>query len=59
VLLLLAVIGAVAFATDGGGNGAANEPPQQPEQVEPIADGATPAEDARNLANWLRENAGG
>jgi eukaryotic-like serine/threonine-protein kinase len=57
-LLLLAAIGAVALATDGGGNGAANEQPQPQAVVEPIADGATPAEDARNLADWLRENAG-
>jgi eukaryotic-like serine/threonine-protein kinase len=60
VLLALAILGVVAFATDGGGDGgggAANEQPP-PEQVEPIPDGATPAEDARNLAAWLRENAG-
>jgi eukaryotic-like serine/threonine-protein kinase len=59
VLLVLALIGAVALATDAGGNGGANEQPPQRQQVEPIADGATPAEDARNLADWLRENAGG
>ena len=27
-------------------------------RVEPIPDGATPAEDARNLSDWLRENSG-
>ena len=35
----------------GGGTTVAN--------VQPIPDGATPSEDARNLATWLRENAAG
>jgi eukaryotic-like serine/threonine-protein kinase len=57
-LLALAAVGVVALATDGGGGGAAEEQ-QPPPQVQPIPDGATPAEDARNLSAWLRENAGG
>lgn len=31
----------------------ANEPP--PSRLEPVRDGSTPAEDFRNLADWLRE----
>ena len=31
--------------------------PTAPAQVQPIPDGATPSEDARGLADWLRENA--
>ena len=31
--------------------------PAAPPQVQPIPDGATPSEDARGLAGWLRENA--
>jgi len=58
VLMGAATVGVVSLATDGGGGGAAEEQPP-PQQVQPIPDGATPAEDARNLSAWLRENAGG
>jgi eukaryotic-like serine/threonine-protein kinase len=59
VLLVLALVGVVALVADDGGGGAANEQPPASQRVEPVADGATPSEDARNLADWLRENAGG
>ncbi len=53
VLFALAAIG-LALATRD------DDPsqPAAPAQVEPIPDGATPSEDARGLADWLRENAG-
>lgn len=54
VLLALAALGVVALVTDGGGGAADDQPPAR---VQPIPDGATPAEDARNLSAWLRENA--
>jgi serine/threonine protein kinase len=55
LLLALAALGVAALATDGGGDGASGEE-QTPRQVQPIPDGVTPAEDARNLSEWLREN---
>ncbi|HVM69318.1 MAG TPA: serine/threonine-protein kinase [Gaiellaceae bacterium] len=54
-VLLLALAGlGLAFATGD------DEPAQRAEQarVEPVPQGATPADEARNLADWLRENAG-
>lgn len=57
LLLALAALGIAALATDDGGGGAADEP-SPPQRVQPVPDGATPAEDARNLAAWLRENGG-
>jgi hypothetical protein len=47
---VLAGLAALAF-TDG------NEPPAPP-AVEPVPAGAGPAEEARNLAEWLRANSG-
>jgi len=47
---VLAGLAALSF-TDG------DEPPAQP-AVEPVPAGAGPAEEARNLAEWLRANAG-
>jgi eukaryotic-like serine/threonine-protein kinase len=47
----------VLLATNGGGGGSGGQQ-TTPQQVQSIPDGATPAEDARNLADWLRENAG-
>ncbi len=52
VVLLALALAALALSTRGG----ANEPPP-PAQVEAIPDGATSTDDARNLADWLRENA--
>jgi serine/threonine protein kinase len=52
VVLLALALAALALSTRSG----ANEPPP-PAQVETIPDGATPTDDARNLADWLRENA--
>jgi eukaryotic-like serine/threonine-protein kinase len=56
-LLALIALGIGLLATGGdGGGGSGSSQPTTPAQVEPIADGATPSEDARNLADWLREN---
>jgi eukaryotic-like serine/threonine-protein kinase len=52
LLLALAVLGLVL------GTGDDPTQPKPPAQVQPIPDGATPSEDARGLADWLRENAG-
>jgi len=52
VLLALAMLGLAL--------GRGDDPPsttETPAQVQPIPDGATPSEDARGLADWLRENA--
>ena len=58
VLLALAlggiVLGVLALA-DRDGEPTAPPQPQAP-QIEPLRPGATPEEDARNLAEWLREN---
>jgi serine/threonine-protein kinase len=53
VLFALAAIGLALATRDDDPN-----QPAAPAQVEAIPDGATPSEDARNLASWLRENAG-
>lgn len=53
-LLLVAGV-AAALALRGDGDGAAG--PTTAAQMQPLRDGATPAEDARNLAEWLRANA--
>lgn len=52
VLLLVAL----AAAVTSRGNGGSADVPETPAQIAPPADGATPAEDARNLSAWLREN---
>ncbi len=52
VLLALAVLGLAVGIGDDPPN-----PPDTPAHVEAIPDGATPSEDARGLADWLRENA--
>ena len=55
VLLTLAALGlALGLADDSPST---PDTPDAPAQVQPIPDGATPSEDARNLAGWLRENA--
>jgi serine/threonine protein kinase len=54
LLLLVVVLAALGLALRTGGD--SGEPPA-PAQVQPIQEGATPSEDARNLADWLRENA--
>ncbi len=50
VLVVLALVGALAVAD---GNEQEPEPPP-PAAVEPVPQGASPAEDARNLSEWLR-----
>jgi serine/threonine-protein kinase len=57
LVLALAALGVALLATDGGEGDGGSAQQTTPGRVEPIADGATPAEDARNLADWLRENA--
>jgi serine/threonine-protein kinase len=49
--LTAAVIGFAALATTG------DNPPAAPPRVEPVPRGDTAADQARNLAAWLRENA--
>jgi eukaryotic-like serine/threonine-protein kinase len=51
LLLALVVLGVVL------GTGDDPTQPKPPAQAQPIPDGATPSEDARGLADWLRENA--
>lgn len=53
---LAAVTGGILLAArDGGGS---NPPSQNPPAVQPVPPGSTPAERARNLADWLRDNSG-
>jgi len=57
LVLVLAGLGlAIARNGDGGDGAAERRQPTQAPSVEPVPDGATPAEDARNLSEWLREN---
>jgi serine/threonine-protein kinase len=58
LVLALAGLGIAALAS-GDDDGSSSGGGTTSAQVQPIPDGATPAEDARNLATWLRENAGG
>ena len=58
LVLALAGLGIAAVASGDGDSGSSGGGTTSA-QVQPIPDGATPAEDARNLATWLRENAGG
>ena len=53
LLLAIALLG-LALGTRGGDANPPDTPAQG--QVQPIPDGATPSEDARGLADWLREN---
>jgi eukaryotic-like serine/threonine-protein kinase len=56
VAALVAVIAAVALVS-AGGNGDAGEPAQQPRtRVEPVPRSDDPAQQARNLAEWLRQH---
>jgi serine/threonine-protein kinase len=53
---LVAIAGGIVLATrDGGGS---NPPSQNPPAVQPVPPGSTPAERARNLADWIRDNSG-
>ena len=58
LVLALAGLGIAALAS-GDGDDSSSGGGTTSAQVQPIPDGATPAEDARNLATWLRENGGG
>ena len=57
-LLAALVLGLGALGLALRENNEPNQPAETP-AVQPIPDGATPSEDARNLADWLRENAAG
>jgi serine/threonine-protein kinase len=54
LVLGLGALGLALMQDDDGGD-TARDP--APAQLQPIPDGATPSEDARNLSDWLRENA--
>ena len=58
-LVLVAAGLGIAAVASGNGDSSSSGGGTTSAQVQPIPDGATPAEDARNLATWLRENAGG
>jgi serine/threonine-protein kinase len=51
--VLLLALAALGLALDLGDD---PSPPAAPARVQPIPDGATPNEDARGLADWLREH---
>jgi eukaryotic-like serine/threonine-protein kinase len=53
--LIVLVLAALALAIASRGDGESPRAPASP-IVQPVPDGATPSEDARNLAAWLREN---
>jgi hypothetical protein len=50
------VVVVLLFALSSGENGATEEPAETP-AVEPVAPADNPSEQARNLAEWLREHA--
>ena len=59
--ILLAVVIGIAVAGSGGDGEPGGQPaqdPQQPARVEPVAPSSDPGEQARNLADWLRDHAG-
>jgi len=47
-----ALVAAVLALSLGGGE----DPPVTPAGIEPVPAGGSPADDARNLADWLRAN---
>jgi hypothetical protein len=51
-VLTAAVVGFAVLAADG------DDPAPPPARVEPVPPGDTAADQARNLAAWLRRNAG-
>jgi serine/threonine-protein kinase len=55
--VLVLVIVALALALGRNGDGTTPSP-QEPAAVEPVPEGASPAENARNLAAWIREHSG-
>jgi eukaryotic-like serine/threonine-protein kinase len=57
LVLGLAALGLALSGSGNDGGGPAAET-TTPARVEPVPDGATPGEDARNLAEWLRERSG-
>jgi serine/threonine-protein kinase len=62
LVVLLALVAVIAvLATSGGDNGRGNDetPAEQPARVEPVPTSDDPAEQARNLADWLREHGRG
>ncbi len=56
VAAVAALVGGLVLATrDGNGS---NPPSRKPPAIEPVAPGSTPAERARNLADWIRNHSG-
>jgi eukaryotic-like serine/threonine-protein kinase len=55
---LVAVVAATVAAVTLALAATSRDDPPPPERVQPVPAGRTPAEDARNLADWLRANAG-
>lgn len=55
--LVFVVAALAAFIATNRDNGGSTGTQTTPVGIAPPADGATPAEDARNLSKWLRENA--
>lgn len=53
---LVAIAGGIVLAARDGGR--SNPPSQNPPAVQPVPPGSTPAERARNLADWIRDNSG-
>jgi serine/threonine protein kinase len=53
--LVAVAVGIVLATRDGGGS---NPPSQNPSAVQPVPPGSTPAERARNLADWIRDHSG-
>jgi eukaryotic-like serine/threonine-protein kinase len=57
LLVIAAIVIGVIGLSGGNENGSSGERPT-PSRVEPVQQTGDPAEDAQNLADWLRENSG-
>jgi serine/threonine protein kinase len=55
--VLALLVGALVLALGQNGNGTTPQP-DQPAAVEPVPEGGSPAENAQNLAEWIREHSG-
>ena len=58
VLVVAAIVIAVAAKSDGGGGPSSGGGGQSQSKVQPVPLTGSPADDARNLADWLRSNSG-
>ena len=50
----VAIAGGIAAAVETSGGGGPRQPPARPAPIEPVQPGASAADEARNLAAWLR-----